>query len=227
MIPLHQRIYSDVVDGTVLTAEAKKLDYMERVMLPMGGSYEQGFSNKCAAAGNWNVLETCESWLDEPLPTVTSIYGLARELAVQKKWSKGSFLPFVAEASCRLLDGAAKWMELPLPLDPQLMMNWLTVQRTGILLGMDWTAGHNVSRWFHNDILFPTAETIAPGHGFAVIGAERARAYREGFLWAKNATTPVFAIENTHQNTSRPYFIQAAEVPIRGRTAIVFVPPNY
>lgn len=227
MIPQHQRIYSEIVDGTVLVAEAKRLEYMDRVMLPMGGSFEQGFSNKCAAAGGWNVLETCDRWLDEPLPTVDAVYARARELAEQDPWDFGSYTPFVAEAACQLLDGAAKWMAFPLPLDPQLMMNWLTVQRTGILLGMDWTAGHSTNRWFHNDILFPTAETVSPGHGVAVIGAERARSYREGFLWQKKATTPVLAIENTHQNTSRPYFIQAAELPIRGRTAIVFIPPNY
>jgi hypothetical protein len=228
MTPLHRIIYSEIVHGTVLTAKAKTLPHMDEVMLPMGRSFSQGFSNKCAAAACWNILETCDRWLDEPLPTVNSIYQFARELAGQKAHHWGSYVPFVAEAACRLLDGAAKWMEIPKDDNQiQTMVNWLSVERTGILVGMDWTSGHNVSRFGKNDILFPNSEEVAPGHGFGVIGAQRQRSYREGFLWLKEKSVPVAAIENTHRSTDRPYFLQLADLKKRLRNAIVFVPPNY
>lgn len=228
MIPQHRVIFSEIVDGTVLEAEAKRLDYLDEVILPMGHSFSQGFSNKCAAAACWNILETCDAWLDEPLPTVNSIYEFARELAGQKAHHWGSYVPYVAEAACRLMDGAAKWMEIPESKERiQTMLNWLSVHRTGILIGMDWTSGHNVSRFGKNDILFPNSEEVAPGHAVGVIGAQRKRFYREGFLWLREKSTPVFAIENTHRNTDRPYFIQIADMMKRLRNAIVFVPPNY
>lgn len=228
MIPHHRIIYSERIHGTMLEAQAKLLPHMDEVMLPMGHSFSQGFSNKCAAAGCWNILETCDRWLDEPLPSVDSIYDLARELAGQKKHHWGSYVPFVAEAACLLMDGAAKWMEIP-PGDNriQTMLNWLSVERTGILAGMDWTSGHSVSRFGKNDILFPNSEEVAPGHGFGIIGAQRARAYREGFLWLQEKSVAVAAIENTHRSTDRPYFLQLADLKKRLRNAIVFVPPSY
>jgi hypothetical protein len=226
MIPHHRIIYSEKVHGTVLMAKAKTLPHMDEVMLPMGRSFSQGFSNKCASHAVWNVLETCDAWLDEPLPTVDSMYELGRELADQKKHHWGSFPAFVAEAACRKLGGAANWMELPAR-DIDLLAAWLTVEQTGILIGMDWTAGHNVSRWGKNNILFPSGGTVGPGHAFNLIGMQRARSYREGLLGLRKKSVPVAAIENTHWNTDEIYYLQLKELEQRADTAIVFIPPKY
>jgi hypothetical protein len=225
MTPLHQRTYSPRSDGTVLEARAKLLPSIERVALPMGGSHEQGFSNKCAAAATWNVLETCDAWLDEPLPTVDALYRDGRAIAGMEAWERGSFVPYVMEAACRLLDGAAKWMLLPL--DRKILRDWLAVEKTAIVYGMMWTGGHSAPALGRNSILFPSAESVAPGHAVAINGYEAARPYRSGFLWHRRRAAEVFSIENTHSNTRQRYYIQAAELPVFGLVAGVFVPPNY
>jgi hypothetical protein len=182
---------------------ASVMPTVDTVMLPIGGSFEQGFSNKCGAAAVWNTLETCDRWLDDP----------------------GSLALHCAEAACQLLDGAANWMLLPL--DPRVLANWLLVEKTAIAYAMDWTSGHNVSRIGKNKILFPNAEKVAQGHMISIRGFQKSRSYREGFFLRRKKSVPVFALENTHVRTSDDYFIQAAEIPVQGRMAIVFVPPTH
>jgi hypothetical protein len=228
MTYLHQRQFTlggERSDAGILAYMASVMPPVDSVMLPIGGSFEQGFSNKCGAAAVWNTLETCDRWLDEPLPTVDTIYEKARLLAGFDPWDKGSLALHCAEAACQLLDGAANWMLLPL--DPQVLGNWLLVEKTAIAYAMDWTSGHNVSRIGKNKILFPNAEKVAQGHMISIRGFQKSRSYREGFFLRRKKSVPVFALENTHVRTSDDYFIQAAEIPVQGRMAIVFVPPTH
>lgn len=228
MTPCHQRpftIGTEHSDAGHLALVASSLpDHRtDRVLLPMGGSHFQGFSNRCAAHAVVNVLETldAEGKLEEDIPDAIEIYELAREKADQDVWDKGTFLEAAAEAVCDLMGGTLKWMFLPAD-DPNTLANWITVERTGIALGSMWTSGHLRPTWRTN-VCVPNHETRAPGHAVALNGFVREYAFRPAF-WKRRVTKPVFSFENTHRFSDQRFFLEPGAIRAYAHTAIVFTP---
>jgi hypothetical protein len=204
--------------------------YTDKILLPMGGSHFQGFSNRCAAAGSFNVLETVDHKyrLETAIPEAEEIYEFAREIddggdveTPEGKIRKGTFAEAAADAVCRLMDGSIYWHYLPVE-DTNTLANWLAVEQTGILLGSQWTTGH-LHPTHRTGVCIPNHETRAPGHAVALNGFIRNYRFRPAF-WRKSVTKAVFSFENTHRFSARRWYLEPGAIQAHGIVAIVFKP---
>lgn len=224
----HQRIFTELDREIYATiGRSMAIAGTTEVSLDTGGFHAQKKSNRCAAAGVWNALETYDDRHDLPdhagAPTPPQIYDLSREIDPYQAWEKGTDLYSAAEATCELVGTGLRWMALPHN-EPEILAAWLATERTGIAYGSVWTMGHaNPTK----RVMLPTQEQVGDGHAFHICGFKAAHTFRT-YPWpfGKKLTIPVFLCENSHDQRGI-FFLPASGVPLHGLAAIVFIPPNY
>jgi len=226
MTALHQRHFTEA-DRNIYAAIGNSLAMAGTtgIRLDKGQSHAQKFSNRCAAAAVWNVLETCDDqWTDPPerLTSPQEIYLAARALDDFAEYEPGTSLTAAAEAACRILGHGIRWMALPHN-DPQILAAWLATEKTGIAFGTVWTGGDETPIKRN---LIPTEERVGPGHAVHLHGFDSRHTWRRWF-WQARKPMPSFIVENSHKHPELDFYYPASRVPAHGIAAIVFIPPNY